>query len=117
MENRVMRGLCLLICGLLLAPLLAGEPEPDSAQSQVYRFLGGEKVRVIVSAAVNDSFEQIVSDDGALSLPTGTTVNLKGRSLAEARKLIIEQLEKESTARHIQVALVIVEMTPRKIYI
>ena len=112
-----MRALCLIICGLMLAPLIAGEPEPDSAQSQVYRFLGGEKVRVIVSAAVNESFEQIVSDDGTLSLPTGTTINLKGRSLAEARKLIIEQLEKESTAKHIQVALVIVEMTPRKIYI
>jgi len=95
----------------------AGEAPPDAAAAAPYRFVGGERVKLIVPAAVGESIEQIVSTDGWISLPTGGTVNVKGKTIPDAQTLISETLEKQSGARRVFSALALLEIPAQKIFV
>src|SRR5690242_17138299 len=59
----------------------ANDPAP-------YRISGGETVRLIVPATVGESLVETIYDDGLVSLPTGSVVNVRGKTLVEAQNLI-----------------------------
>src|SRR5258707_814363 len=88
---------------LAASSLRAGEPAESSPPP--YRFSGGERVKLIVPAAVGEAIEQLVSVDGWVSLQTGGTVNIRGKTIVEAQTLIGETLEKQSGAKRVFAAL------------
>ncbi|HEY3319165.1 MAG TPA: SLBB domain-containing protein [Planctomycetota bacterium] len=100
---------------LLVLTFAAGAVAQEAADA--YRFRGGERVKLFVPAAVGESIEQLVLADGWISLPTGNTINLKGKTLTEAQKLINEELTKQSPARQIYAALALLEIPPHKVYV
>lgn len=107
-----------LLIGLLVA-CCGGAAEPAGQSStEMFRFAGGERVRLIVPKEVGESVEQLVTDDGCISLPGGgPPLNIKGKTLTEAHALINEQLEKQSGAKRAYAALAIMELPPRRIYV
>ncbi len=83
-----------------------------------YRFIGGEKIQLrFQPVSVGDVSEQIVSDDGNISLPTGTTLKIRGKAPSEAQLAIAEQMVKDTTAKNVQVRILILDYPPRKIYV
>lgn len=96
---------------------LAGEVEAPVPNAP-FRFLGGERVRLIVPKEVGESIEQLVTDDGFISLPGGgAPVSIKGKTVSEAHALISELISKESGAKRASAALAIMEIPARKIYV
>jgi len=81
--------------------------------------MGGEKIRLIVAPeAVGQGIEQIVSDDGYIALPTGgEPLNIKGKSITEAQKLAEERITKAAGARIPQVAIALINIPPRVVYV
>ncbi len=84
-------GFALLLA--VLAPRWAfAESEPDS-----YHFNGGEKIQLrFVPVTLGEVPEQNVSDEGNVGLPSGTTVNIKGKTHVQARQIIGEQMIKDT---------------------
>ncbi|HYG76489.1 MAG TPA: SLBB domain-containing protein [Planctomycetota bacterium] len=105
----------LLLTALFAAAAFCGEA-PDAA-APAYKFVGGERVRLIVPVTVGEAIEQIVSVDGWISLPTGGTLNIKSKTIPEAQTLIGEALEKQSGARRVFAALALLELPPRKVFV
>ncbi|MCX7806728.1 MAG: SLBB domain-containing protein [Planctomycetota bacterium] len=91
-----------------------GARDPGREQ---FRFAGGERIRIFVPQTVGESFEQIVTSDGIVMLPTGGTVRILGKTLVEAQEALKERLEKESGARRVYVALVLLDVPPGKVYV
>ena len=88
------------------------------AEAESYRFIGGEKIQLrFQPATVGEPNEQIVSDDGNISLPTGTTLKIRGKTASESQLSIAEQLVKDTTAKNVQVRILILDYPPRKIYV
>ena len=112
---RFLNFACVLLSGVCAGWLMAAESEING--SAIYRFLGGEKVRIIVTPSIGENYEQVVSDDGFLSLSTGTMVNLKGKSVLEAKDVVAKELEQWTSVKHPQVALLIIDLPPRKAYV
>ncbi|MFH0939949.1 MAG: SLBB domain-containing protein [Planctomycetota bacterium] len=83
----------------------------------VYRFFGGERIRLIVPATIGQTSDQIVTFDGTFSLPTGSTVNVKGKTLLEAQELVASVLAKESSVKRVIVSIAILELPSLKVYI
>lgn len=94
----------------------AGEPAPETARPP-YRFAGGERVKLIVPPAVGEAIEQLVSVDGWISLQTGGTVNVRGKTIVEAQTLIGETLEKQSGAKHVYAALALLDLPSQKVFV
>jgi polysaccharide biosynthesis/export protein len=95
----------------------AGEP-PVAPQPQLYRFAGGERIKLIVPKEVGEPIEQLVSEDGWVSLPTGgTSVNIKGKTIPESQTLIGEMLEKQSGAKRVFAAIALLEVPARKVFV
>ena len=96
----------------------AGEPPAPQPQSQLYRFAGGERIKLIVPKEVGEPIEQLVSEDGWVSLPTGgTSVNIKGKTIPESQSLIGEMLEKQSGAKRVFAAIALLEVPARKVFV
>jgi polysaccharide export outer membrane protein len=91
--------------------------KPANVTDAAFRFRGGEKIKIFVPATVGDSFEQIVTSDGMVMLPTGGAVCIMGKTIVEAQSIIKEQLEKESGARRVYAAIAITDIPVRKVYI
>jgi polysaccharide export outer membrane protein len=94
----------------------AGEPAPETTRPP-YRFSGGERVKLIVPAAVGEPIEQLVSVDGWVSLQTGGTVNIRGKTIVEAQTLISETLEKQSGAKRVYAALALLDLPSQKVFV
>lgn len=84
--------------------------------TESYRFLGGEKVQLIIEpASLGEIKEQVVSDEGSVMLPTGSTVNIKGKTIAEARTPLAEQMKKDTGAKVVNVRILVLDQPPRKV--
>lgn len=95
----------------------AGEPS-SPPQAQQYRFMGGERIKLIVPKEVGEGIEQLVSEDGWVSLPTGgTSVNIRGKTIPEAQSVIGEMLEKQSGAKRVFAAVALLEVPARKVFV
>lgn len=105
--------LALLIC----AALRGGEPEPVVAPG-AFRFSGGEKIKVVAAEAIGGSLEQIVSDDGYITLPSGgEPLNIKNKTILEAQRLAAGRVEKDLGAKKAVVGLALVGLPPRSVYV
>lgn len=91
--------------------------EAASVGREQFRFTGGERIKIFVPQTVGESFEQIVTSDGLAMLPTGGTVSILGKTLVEAQEAMRDRLEKESGARRVYVALVLLDVPPGKVYV
>ncbi|MEI6234923.1 MAG: SLBB domain-containing protein [Planctomycetota bacterium] len=115
-----MRFMMMCFCAALMVCVagLTGSSRAADGEAESYRFIGGEKIQLRFQpegvAAVN---EQIVSDDGNISLPSGTSLKIRGKAPAEAQLLIAEQMVKETSAKNVQVRMLILDYPPRKIYV
>ncbi|MCY3022768.1 MAG: SLBB domain-containing protein [Planctomycetota bacterium] len=99
-------------------PCLAAGEEGAAPAAPPFRFRGGERVRLVVPKEVGESIEQLVTDDGFISLPTGgAPISIKGKTVTEAHALINELLEKQSGAKRVAAALAILDIPPRKVYV
>jgi protein involved in polysaccharide export with SLBB domain len=92
-------------------------PVTASNDPAPYRISGGETVRLIVPATVGESLVETIYDDGLVSLPTGSVVNVRGKTLVEAQGLINKKLAEDSSLRQVSAVLVITQFPPRRIYI
>ncbi len=101
----------------LLAVCAALAPRGAFAESETeaYRFSGGEKLLLRFTPAIGELPEQIVSDDGNISLPSGVLLNIKGKTLAEAKKLTVSKALEETTVKQVAVQIIVLEYPPRKI--
>jgi protein involved in polysaccharide export with SLBB domain len=52
-----------------------------------------------------------------ISLPTGSTVNIRGKTIVEAQNLITKKLSEDSSLRQVYAVLVITQFPPRKVFI
>src|SRR3954470_22228202 len=82
-----------------------------------YKFMGGERVRLLVPSSIGESIEQLVSDDGFISLPIGGTLNIKGKTILEAHELLKNALKEESTTKRVFGAIAILDIPPRRIFV
>ncbi len=82
---------------LLYASVHAADAEPIAAPA-AFRFGGGEKIRlIVVPETISQPFEQLVSPDGFIQLPTGgDPLNIKGKTLPEAQKLAAARIASDS---------------------
>jgi protein involved in polysaccharide export with SLBB domain len=127
MKHEQSRVLASLVVGLALAglphvfgaddPVVKPEQAVESNGPAPYRIMGGETVKLIVPAAVGESLVETIFDDGLVSLPTGSTINVRGKTLAEAQALINKRLAEDSSLRQVSAVLVVTQFPPRKIYI
>lgn len=127
MKHQQSRVLASLVVGLALTGLphafgaddapVKAESVPVSNDPAPYRIMGGETVKLIVPAAVGESLVETIFDDGLVSLPTGSTINVRGKTLAEAQALINKKLAEDSSLRQVSAVLVVTQFPPRKIYI
>ena len=109
-----MRHLLTSLLLILCVTIHAGEPAPSDT---AYRFAGGEKIKLIVPPTIGETIEQLVSEDGFVSLPIGGMVNIKAKTLLEAQASIAEVLTKEAGARRVYAAIALLEVAQRKVYI
>jgi len=94
------------------------KPASVEAKEAPFRFLGGEKIRLIVPKAIGDPIEQLVSDDGYIALPIGGAVNIRGKTIPEAQEVVTEALNKEgNSATRVFGAIAILEVPPRRVYV
>lgn len=107
--------LAIVFAAALSSAAAAGEP-PETTRPP-YRFSGGERVKLIVPAAVGEPIEQLVSVDGWVSLQTGGTVNIRGKTIVEAQTLISETLEKQSGAKRVYAALALLDLPSQKVFV
>lgn len=94
----------------------AGELTPET-QRPPYRFSGGERVKLIVPVSVGEAIEQLVSVDGWVSLQTGGTVNIRGKTIVEAQTMVSETLEKQSGAKRVYAALALLDLPSQKVFV
>lgn len=108
-----MRIRVVFVCVLWLpaCAATAGDPAPP------YRFAGGEKIRLIVPATVGESIEQLVLDDGSITLPIGGAINIKGKTKTEAEAAATEALGKEAGAKRVYAAIALLDIPPRRVYV
>ncbi|HLX62009.1 MAG TPA: SLBB domain-containing protein [Planctomycetota bacterium] len=103
--------------GVILVALTACAARAES-DSDAYRFIGGEKIQLKFNPAnAGEIAEQVVNDNGNISLPTGSTVNIKGKTAAEAQKIIADQVMKDTTILNVKVTLSVLDYPPRKVYV
>ena len=99
-----------------LAALLSRGGAAQDNEADAYRFIGGEKVQLIFDpASLGEIKEQVVSDEGVITLPTGSTVNVKGKTNLDARELLARQIQKDTSAKQARVRILILDQPPRKI--
>src|SRR5262249_5578701 len=97
-----------------LAFLKSARAEGD----ETYRFLGGERIQILLEPKEAGVIgEQVVSDEGRLSLPTGTTLNVKGKTQEEAKDLIATKMKKATSYKHIKVRIILLVAPTRNVYI
>ena len=83
-----------------------------------FRFTGGERVKLIVPKEVGESIEQLVTNDGFITLPGGgPPANIKGKTLTEAHALITELLGQRSGAKRVSAALAVLDVPAYKVYV
>src|SRR5436190_12101773 len=113
----IMRTLAYWACAVCVAAAIPGSARAE-ADAETYRFIGGEKVQLkFIPATIGEIADQILSDEGVASLPTGSFVNVKGKTPAEARATIVEQLKKDTTVVNPQVRILVLDYPPRKVYV
>jgi len=114
--NRFAACAFFVAAAVLACHAVAAEPAPESPRPP-YRFSGGERVKLIVPVAVGEPIEQLVSVDGWVSLQTGGTVNIRGKTIVEAQTLISETLEKQSGAKRVYAALALLDLPSQKVFV
>ena len=105
--------------GARCADAAPAETAPVAAENgpAPYRIQGGETVKLIVPAAVGESLLQTIYDDGLICLPTGSTLNIRGKTISEAQQMIKDKIATDSALRQVFAVLVVTQFPPRRIYI
>jgi polysaccharide biosynthesis/export protein len=108
-------AITVIFCSLSIA--FAAEKSETVSLPVPYKFLGGERVRLLVPSSIGESIEQLVSDDGFISLPIGGTLNIKGKTILEAHELLKNALKEESTTKRVFGAIAILDIPPRRVFV
>jgi len=107
----------LLIAAALFSAIRICVAETPAEAVPSYRFGGGEKIKLIVPQTVGETIEQLISEDGFISLPTGKPLNIKGKTIPEAHELITAAIKSQSSAKEVSATLALLELPPRRVYI
>jgi protein involved in polysaccharide export with SLBB domain len=96
---------------------LGEEPEPVIPPG-AFRFMGGEKIKVVAPESIGGSLEQIVSDDGYITLPSGgEPLNIKNKSILEAWRLAAARIEKDLGAKKATVGISLLGLPQRNVFV
>lgn len=125
--HRAHRAVRAVVAAVVLPVLLAAAPgsgqegppaQVVSAAGDKFRFQGGEYINVI---QMNDykslRIRQLVTADGSAGTLYGGTVNLKGKSLEEARQIFLEDVIRHTGLRNPKISLVVEELQEQRIYV
>jgi len=89
--------------------------EKDAEESRPYRIGGGETITISQNMG-QQGFRQVVTSDGTISVPTGATVKVLGKTLAEAQQLVREKMQEESGERRVRVSLLLESVPTKKAF-
>jgi hypothetical protein len=86
--------MCKFASGALIILIAAFATQAVRAESEAGSrlFVGGERIGLhFEPASIEAVKDQVVREDGTITLPTGSTVQIKGKTLSESKKIIAEQ--------------------------
>jgi polysaccharide export outer membrane protein len=101
----MIRPIQFLVVWLLLCAVGARAAEDPQPEQKPYRFAGGETITINYAGGDHNGLKQIIPNDGTISVPTGGTVNILGKTIPEAQVLVRELMEKESGLRKVAVSV------------
>ena len=108
----------IIVGSMILLAVLASPKARAQADGEFYHFIGGEKIELrFEPVTVGDIKEQVVSDDGTVTLPTGSTVSIKGKTPFDAKAVISDRMKKDTGAKFVQVRILVLEYPLRKIVV
>ncbi len=111
--NKQALHVLMILMAAVSAQFALAESSADS-----HPLIGGERIELrFEPASVGEIKDQVIREDGTITLPTGSTVQIKDKTLDEAKKIIAEQLQKDTGARAVQVRILVLEYPPSRIFI